>query len=318
MRLQRSLPFFILLLGLAVLWAGCSAPAPFAAPAGEMPAAPASAPSFAEPVTEDATAFAVAGTGINIPDTRKVIANANIELVVADTEAAVEEIKSLARDVGGFIANANLYRSNYGDSNLLSGSLTLRVPAERLEETLDRLSALAVEVRSENIDRQDVTDQYSDIEAQLRNLQATENELRELLAEVRARPNATPDDILAVYRSLTEIRGQIEQLQGRKNLLDNQIALSTITVNLIPDAASRPIVEEGWRPAVVSRNALRALVNTLEFLGTVAIWFGIYILPLAVLALIVLSIAIVVLRGVFRFFRKRSKTKAALPVAGED
>ena len=72
-----------------------------------------------------------------------------------------------------------------------------------------------------------MTDQYSDLDARLRNLRATEKELLALLTEVRERPNAKVEDILDVHRSLTQIRGEIETLQGRKNLLDNQIDFST-------------------------------------------------------------------------------------------
>ena len=168
-----------------------------------------------------------------------------------------------------------------------------------------QLTDLAVDVRAENVTREDVTDQYSDIEAQLRNLRATEDELRALLAEVREKPDATPEDIMAVYDHLTQIRGQIEQLQGRQNMLDNLVALSTVELELIPDALNQPVVAGGWRPAVVTREALRALVNTLEFLGSAAIWVGVYLLPLVLIALIPLSILIWLLRTFARRLQRR-------------
>ena len=209
------------------------------------------------------------------PDlTRKVIANARIELVVADTEAVVRRIEGLMNEFGGYVSNANLYKGSYGGADLLRGTLTLRVPAESLETTMDALEEMALDTRSRSVDRQDVTDQYSDVEAQLRNLEATENELRELMAEVRARPNATPEDILAVHRSLTEVRGQIEQLQGRKNVMDNQIALSTIEVTLTPDAATRPVVEEKWRP--VAALVMRRGVGVCVAVHDLAIWVLVY------------------------------------------
>lgn len=315
----RTVFLVLLLFLLAGLWTACGArPSAFES-APSAPAEGSAAPALMEePVSVSADA---AGPVANLaaPDTRKVIANANMDLVVADTQEAVDAIEALVQELGGYIANANLYKASYSGQEMLQGTITLRIPADRLEEALKRLADLAVDVRSENIDRQDVTDQYSDIEAQLRNLQATENELRELLAEVRARPNATPEDILAVHRSLTEIRGQIEQLQGRKNLLDNQIAFSTVTVTLIPDAANRPVVEEGWRPAVVARDALRALVNTMEFLGNVAIWLSIYVLPLAIVALILLGIVFLVLRSLVRLLQRRApRRSAASAPAAED
>lgn len=241
---------------------------------------------------------------------RKVIANARIDLVVADAQETVREIEVLMTELGGFVSNANLYKGYYGGAELLQGSLTLRVPAESLENALARLEEMALDTNSRSIDRQDVTDEYTDIEAQLRNLEATENELRELLAEVRARPNATAEDILAVHRNLSEVRGQIEQLQGRKNMMDNLISLSTIEVTLTPDAANRPVVEDQWRPIVALRDASRTLVSALQFLGDALIWIVVFVLPILLLFLIPLALLIWLIRALVRR-RRRNRAKAA-------
>jgi len=241
---------------------------------------------------------------------RKVIANARIDLVVADAQETVREIEVLMTELGGFVSNANLYKGYYGGAELLQGSLTLRVPAESLENALARLEEMALDTNSRSIDRQDVTDEYTDIEAQLRNLEATENELRELLAEVRARPNATAEDILAVHRNLSEVRGQIEQLQGRKNMMDNLISLSTIEVTLTPDAANRPVVEDEWRPVVALRDASRTLVSALQFLGDALIWIVVFVLPILLLFLIPLALLIWLIRALVRR-RRRNRAKAA-------
>lgn len=225
-----------------------------------------------------------------LANTRKIIANADISLVVAETEAAVAQIEMMVAALGGYVAKADLSKSRYGEREVLEGSLMLRVPAESLADALDRLQTLATDVRNLNVNRQDVTAQYSDLEAQLHNLRATEKELLALLAEVRQKPTATAEDILAVYRSLTEIRGEIEILQGRKNLLDNQIGFSTIQVDLIPDAINRPIVEERWNVTGPVRNALRALVNSLQGLATALIWVLLYLTPLLLLFLIPLVV----------------------------
>ena len=211
---------------------------------------------------------------------RQVIANANISLVVADAATALSGVEQIVSELGGYVADMDLSKGRYDESDVLRGSLTLRVPSAGLEEALDLLQALATDVNYLNVNRQDVTDQYSDLDAQLRNLRATETELLALLTEVRERPNAKVEDILAVHRSLTQIRGEIEMLQGRKNLLDNQIDFSTIWVELIPDSVFRPIVEEPWSASGPVRNALRALVATLQGLLTALIWAVLYLTPL--------------------------------------
>ncbi len=241
-----------------------------------------------------------------LPETaRKVIANASENLVVEDTQTAVDEITSAVEAVGGYVSSANLYRDSFGGRNLLRGSLSLRVPADQLEPIMAQLEALALEVQSKSVDRQDVTDQYSDIEAQLRNLEATEVELRELLAEVRNRPNASSEDILAVHRDLTNIRGQIEQLQGRKNMMDDLIALSTLDVTLIPDEANRPVVEDRWEPGNAVRSATRQLVNTFQFFGNAAIWILVYLLPILLVLLIPLIILVLLVRWLVKRRQKR-------------
>jgi hypothetical protein len=285
----KSTPLLLLSVLFALLLAGCAAAQPAADYTGES-AAPAE--WAAPPGESDAYAGEPAAPGLQ----RKVIARASILLVVGDTEAAVDAINELVAEADGYVADANLYKSSYGENQVLRGTLTLRVASDRLDDVLSRLEALAVDVRSRSIDREDVTDQYTDIQAQLTNLEATETELRALLAEVREKPNSTAEDIIAVHRRMTEIRGEIEQLQGRRNMLDNLTSLATIEVELIPDALNRPVVQESWRPAVAVRAALRALVSTLQFLGEVAIWMVIYVLPLLLLVLIPTSILFWALR----------------------
>ncbi len=238
---------------------------------------------------------------------RKVVARAAMNLVVDDTEQVVEQIQQILDTVGGYIANANLYKSDYGSDTRLQGTLTLRVPSEQLEAVMAQLEGLAVDVNNKTINREDVTDQYSDVEAQLRNLAATEVELREMLAEVRAKPNAKPEDILTVYNHLNSIRSQIEQLQGQKNLLNNLVALSTLDLTLLPNIVTLPVIEEGWQPTGIARDALRELVNTLQELGDVAIWAGIYLLPILLILFVVGTLCFLVLRTVWRRLIQRRK-----------
>lgn len=295
----------------AVLMAACaSAPSAMDFSA---PSAPAAGGEQAMQMREMAQAqegSAVSDGATTMPQ-RRMIARATLDLVVSDTQATVNSITQLMESLNGYISNANLYKNNYGGAEMLQGSMTLRVPADQLESALEQLEALAITVRGRTVNREDVTEQYSDIDAQLRNLQATENELREMLAEVRAKPNAKPEDILAVHRELTAIRSQIEQLQGRKNVLDNQIGLSTIDLSLTPDALNQPVVEEGWRPGVILRSALRALVSTLQWLASAAIWIVVYVLPILILVLLPFVVLFLIVRAIVRRQRRKRAERAA-------
>ncbi|MFN8490163.1 MAG: DUF4349 domain-containing protein [Caldilineaceae bacterium] len=301
---------------LVLLWAlfllsGCAA-APMAAPSsGGGSAAEAVAPAAPAEQTAKVNAVAQAGAADNAGFQRKIIGKASITLVVQDTQKAVDGINSLMTQVNGYVANANLYKSEHDGGAILEGTLTLRMPADQMDRAMKQLEGLALTVGSKNLSREDVTDQYTDVDAQLRNLTATETELRALLAEVRAKPDAKPDDILTVHQRITEIRGQIDQLQGRKNVLDNLISLATIDVTLTPDVLTQPVVEAGWRPSAVVHSAVRTLVSTLQIVGTAAIWVAIYLLPLALIALVVFGGFFWGLRLLFRRVSNRNRLASA-------
>jgi hypothetical protein len=317
-RLHRSAVVLLAIVGILLLVSGCAARAPSAENSAAMyeAAAPA-ADEYARPM--DTSAVAQEGGVLPQGSTssallaRKMIARASVSLVVADTHQAITDIDALMSEVGGFVSNSNLYDLGGRERPVLAGNLTLRVPAEQLDETLDRLEALAVQVGSRTLSREDVTDRYSDIDAQLRNLEATEAELREMLTEVRERPDSTPDDILTVHARMTEVRGQIEVLQGQQNMLDNLIALSTIDVNLAPDAASLPVVEEGWRPGTVLRDATRALVNSLQWIGSAAIWFVVAVVPVLLMLLLPIVLLVAIVRWIVLRRRARQTRQADAP-----
>ena len=275
-----------------------------AACASARPEASSSAPAAMEPSSGGEAVAQAPGSEGAASANRKITARASIDLVVADTQATVDAISTLMDELGGYVSTSNLYRSTWDSSEVLQGSITLRVPSENLETALDRLTEMAITVESRSLNREDVTDQYSDTDAQIRNLEATEQELLAMLEEVRERPNSTSEDIMAVYRTLTEVRGEIETLRGRKNMWDNLISLSTIEVELTPDSANLPVVEEGWRPSAVAREAQRALVSAVQVLGNIAIWFVMFVLPLVLLALIPLTIFVWLLRLLFRRLSK--------------
>lgn len=272
-----------------VLFSACSAPAPSQVAMESMVSSDMAVSVADKAMAEEAMFEAAEAAGETFPDAtaqRKIIGTANIDLVVSDTDAAVMAITRLATEGGGYVADSSFYRTAFGDETALQGNMTLRVPALLLDDMLAQLAALAVDVTSQSLTRDDVTDQYTDLSARLRNLEATEGELRQLLSEVRAKPEANAEDILVVHRNLMDIRGQIEQVQGRITMLDNLAALSTIHLSLRPDVSALPIVEAKWQPGATVANALRSLVASMQALGDAAIWLTIYVLPIFLLLLL--------------------------------
>lgn len=181
-------------------------------------------------------------------------------------------------------------------NKIMQANLTVRVPSAQLDAALAQIRALAVEVRSESISGQDVTAEYTDLQSHLRNLEAAETKLQQIM------DGATKtEDVLAVYNQLVGIRDQIEQVKGQMQYYEQSAALSAISADLIPDALNQPIEVGGWRPQGVAKDAIEALVRSLQGLTNAVIWIGLYVLPL--LLVIFLPIFLIV-RFVIRRLRK--------------
>jgi len=229
-------------------------------------------------------------------DQRMIIRTGDLTLVVSDTSAALEKIKSIVAGLKGYVVTSNAWH----EEQQVRARLTLRVPAESFDAALEQIKAVANKVDREDTSGKDVTEEYSDLDARLRNLEATEKELRELLTQVRERTGKA-EEIMAVYRELTNVRGQIEQLKGRMQYLERLTAMATINVELVPDVLAKPIVVAGWRPNETVRNALRSLAKTLQFLVDALIWIILYVAPV----LIVIALPLVILLVLLRRWRRR-------------
>jgi len=244
-----------------------------------------------------------AGDTANAPagdSDRMIIRTADLSVVVADAAQAQQTVVDTVNALGGYIADSSAWL----EGEQLRARVTVRVPAEKLDALLAAVKTSAVRVQQENVKGQDVTEEFSDLNAQLTNLEATEKELRELLAEVRQKTQKA-EDVLQVYRELTTIRGEIERVKGRMQYLGTMTAMATANIDLIPDALAKPVVEPGWRPLETLKNAGRALVNTLKGLVDVLIWVVIVVLP--VLILIAIPIVLIVLA--IRWLRRRSRRR---------
>jgi hypothetical protein len=244
-------------------------------------------------------------------DSRVIIYTGNMSLAIDDTRQAVEAITSLANEQGGYVSGSNIYQVG----EIPRGSITIRIPAENYLATLERLRALAVRVESETTNTQDVTEEFTDLQARKTNLEFTETALQELLEE-RQQVGRT-SDILEVYRELTNIRGQIEQIEGRLRYLANQSALSTISIELIPDVLSQPVSVAGWEPQGVAKTALQSLITALQGIVNVVIWLGVFLLPLLIILAIPLVIAFFIIRSFWRRYQRRKGSPpkpAAAPV----
>lgn len=238
--------------------------------------------------------------GVQSPDSqamanRMVIRNASLTLVVDDPTSRMEEVTRLAGELQGYVASSSASKYQQG----VRVAMTLRVPAEQFDEAMRRLRALAVEVREEQISGQDVTAEYTDLASRLKNLEAAEAQLREIM------DNATnTEDVLSVFNQLTQIRGEIEVIKGRMQFLSQSVALATINLTMLPDALAQPVQIAGWRPEGVVKDAVEALVSVLQGLVSLLIWLVIVAIPVGLVLISPFIVLILILR-------RRSRRKAA-------
>jgi hypothetical protein len=205
---------------------------------------------------------------------RMIIRTATLSMIVDDTSAAIEKITSAAESAGGYVSDSKVWR----DGEQLRGTVSLRIPATKLNATLAGIRRLGVRIQSESIGSQEVTQEYVDLASQLRNMEAAEAELRQLMATMRQNSKRA-SEVLEMYQQLVSIRSQIEQTKGRMRYLDDMTALATVNVELVPNALAKPVVEAGWQPLVIVKDASRALVAALQSIASAAIWIGIFVLP---------------------------------------
>ena len=236
----------------------------------------------------DSAARAPAGTpapqGASIID-RMIIYNANLSIVVKDVQQAISSVGELTSRLGGSVVGTS---TSYQDSKMLA-TVTVRVPSNAYNEAMDSLRRLGLRVEKENSSGREVTEEYTDLESQLRNLEATELQYLELMKRAQ-----TIDEILKVQSRLTEIRGQIERTKGRMSYLQRSSEMATITVSILPEGISKvtPGPSREWDPARAANEAWEASLDILRGAALVAIRVAVFswwLVPPALLLILAAS-----------------------------
>lgn len=205
----------------------------------------------------------------SVPGTeRMIVRNGNMSLVVQDVIRARDGIAQIATQLGGYVVSSSLF----GQEQELAGSIAIRVPDDKFDQTLSEIRKLAVRVNSESTSSTDVTEEYVDLQSRLKNAEATEQQYLTLLDRAQ-----DVDDILSIYERLSQVRQDIEQLKGRIQYLETVSSMSLISIDLRPVASTKPLARPGWSPVEVLKSAVRGLSFAGQFLATLAIWLIIFL-----------------------------------------
>jgi Domain of unknown function (DUF4349) len=239
---------------------------------------------------------------------RLVIKNAILALIVKDPAGMVNNLTSLAEGSGGFVVSSSVTQISVDaqGNKILSGQIALRVPADKLTEVLAQIKAQALSVKNENVTGEDVTAQYVDLQSQLTNLQAEVVQLQKIM------DGATKtEDVLTVYQTLASVQGQIETIKGQMKYYTESAAMSLITVTLEQEWISQPIETGGWKPEGVLKSITEAWVATAQVAASLAMWGGIFCLPIILVVGFFIGLIVIVVRRLTRATRKAKTPPAA-------
>lgn len=255
--------------------------APARAPAARR--AKAAMAAMAVPVAADAVSNEAGAAAVPAYDSTAMLirtASANVEVHALDT--AVVAARRMAAHFGGVVANTEMAT---GRNEVHRAVIQIKVPAARFDSLIGGLAPLG-RLESVSVSAEDVGEEYVDIEARLANLRRLETRLVDLLANRTGKLS----DVLSVERELARVRGEIDQIDGRRRYLQRSVALSTLELTLhepepvlAGTPGSNPIADafrSAWRNFVAAVAwciaALGVLIPVGVFVGAIAwlVWWG--------------------------------------------
>jgi hypothetical protein len=234
-------------------------------------------------------------------DELKIVYTGSLQLVVDDLDGALAKGKAAVLATGGYIGASQ--ESNDGDRSV--ATITYRIPAARWDDAIGSLRGLASKVVAEQTQATEVGGQIVDLEARLRNLRASETSLQAI-----AQGTGKVSDLLEVEAQLTAVRGQIEELDGQRAQLEDQVGYGTLVTTFGLEIVQVQETAQGWDPATDVDGATATLIGAGQTIVSGAIWFGIVWLPL------ILALAVIALVGRFVVRRLAPRRGPGGPVPG--
>ncbi|MCD6261219.1 MAG: DUF4349 domain-containing protein [Thaumarchaeota archaeon] len=202
---------------------------------------------------------------------RMIIRTASIDMESEDPEKVVNEIMLIADSLGGYVESMGVHRDGR-----ISANIVVRVPEKSFFDALARIRRLGKILREE-VSGKDVTEQYIDLEARLRNLKAEEDWLLKAMDKAR-----NVQELMIIERELWRIRGEIERIQGQLKYLQRRVEYSTIVVYVTQPGKPRP--RPSPYPSFDITPVLAAAITAIYYIVYGLIFLAIAGTPVAVLA----------------------------------
>jgi len=193
-----------------------------------------------------------------------VVRSAKLDLLARDVRSGVEQVRLTTERLGGYIEKADLADAGNG---MVSAEMIVRVPKAHLDQALAAYKSAAIRVENESLNAEDVTREWVDTDARLRNFKAEEDQYLTILKRA-----SKVQDTLDVADKLSGVRGEIERLQAELNYMSHQVAMSAVVIHVKPQPT---VVIAGWHPGENAREAWKSVVAGLtgfvDFIVTVVI-----------------------------------------------
>lgn len=237
---------------------------------------------------------------------RKIIRNANLTLEVASPSDIQPKIVSIAESHQGFVVTSEATQRTADDKTKpeITVNLIVRVPASQFNQVMEEIRAVGLRKIQEKVTGQDVTEEFMDLEARIKNQKALELQFLEIMKRA-----GKVDDALSVQTQLAEVRTEIEKLEGRRRFLENQASLSTINVTLQPP--TQIVNATGFWYSVRS-----AFSDGVDVAAEIILFLIRAIIALTpILLLIVLPLTLLAKLGI-RIVRRRRGSLASVTAAG--
>jgi hypothetical protein len=237
-----------------------------------------------------------AGAALQAPGnpalSRKIIYDAQVDLIVKDVDPIAKEVSALIRAAHGYIAEQSVTGSP-GKQRTMQWKL--RVPVDQFESLVQKVVALG-EIERNSRTSQDVTEQFYDIEARIKNKKAEEKSLTKILDERTGKL----EDVLKIETELSRVRGEIEQLEGKIRVLENLSSLATLTLSVREREKFEPpppaVADFPTQVARTWDNSVHGLVNLGKAIVLWVVDWVLWIPVLIVLGLVVWIILRILLR----------------------
>ena len=280
MKSNKSARLVLVLIGVAAVAVGCAGPdgmkrmADIASNAGSearKQAAPQSAsagsPTAPGDRTEESPKLTLAKFQRSEPD-RYLIKNSTLTLESADVRGAARQLNELAKTVQGYVSDSHEAVDGVGNRSV---TMTVRVPYQQFETAAERIEALG-KLLDKQVSAEDVTEEFVDTTARVRNLKKSEERLLQHLSHT-----GTLRDTLAIENELTRVREEVEKSEGRLRFLAHRVAYSTFNVTFKEtDHAQTVTPPESFSSGKIATDAGRSLIGFLQGVWSTVIWLGIW------------------------------------------